>query len=90
MDGCKLRKDEGPDIFPSADLLPLGTSFERVLYLAGMRILKMCAWEDEFFRRVTRAREDEVRELRCFVYTRAVIIVTWVRVSGGERKERLE
>ena len=48
----------------------------------------MCAWEDEFLRRVTEARKEEVKELRRFVYTRAIIIITWVRREGGrEGKE---
>ena len=53
----------------------------------------MCAWEDEFLRRVTEAREEEVKELRRFVYMRAVIIITWVRREGGReggREERRE
>jgi hypothetical protein len=84
---CAKTKDLTPFRLLTCSLWGL---FLNGSYVAGMRILKMCAWEDEFFRRVTRAREDEVRELRRFVYTRAVIIVTWVRVSGGGRKERPE
>lgn len=45
----------------------------------GIKIIKLFAWERNFQQRIDRARDAELRDLSRFVYTRSIIIITWVR-----------
>lgn len=56
--------------------------------MQGIKIIKFFAWERNFQQRIDHARDAELRDLSCFVYTRSIIIITWVRARDTPLRKR--